>query len=472
MRSSDCLRWVAPLLAPILLVAAPAWAADKPTNGVSPDKAVFYAGTETRILDPLTGGLGYYVVYIPKDYTPDREWPLIFCYHGSNGNPQSWPFKDLTDGQSYIIIGMEYLNRTTPEPTGDVDNLKRILKFVSSKVRVNPKLMFMGGFSQGGWSTSSFSNLCIDQLAGLIIMGSGGTPGDKAAPLLKGKPVFIGIGEQDPANASAKGSRDAYTARNALVTFEEFKGLAHAVDTKDKPLKDWLIKWGPQNQMIASLSAAKATEKAGRLGEAYTIYVAISKMSGGEEAADLAKEIAEPAEKKLADADTALAAKKYPDAVKLLMAVTQTYAGSIFAEKAKSKVDQIQTDPAIKAEIEQAKLDARADAVETLAQAAEKSKDFARALPLYEMYVAQFPNSTHFAAIKAHLVELKANKTIQASAKGQSADRECKGWLSTADNYLKSSLPEKARPYLQKIIDKYGDTEWAVVAKKRLAEIK
>ena len=41
-----------------------------------------------------------------------------------------------------------------------------------------------------------------------------------------------------------------------------------------------------------------------------------------------------------------------------------------------------------------------------------------------------------------------------------------------ADNYLKNSLPEKARPYLQKIIDKYGDTHWAVEAKNRLAEMK
>ena len=460
------------VLGTLLTFVVSTHAADKPADGVSPAQATFIAGKEIKILDPATGGLGYYVVYVPKDYTPDREWPLIFCYHGSNGNPQSYPFKDLTDGQHYLILGMEYTNRDKPEAVAEVDNLKRILKFIGTKVRVNPKLMFMGGFSQGGWSTSSFSNLYIEQLAGLIIMGSGGTPGDKAGPLVKGKPVFIGIGEQDPANASAKSSREAYTAKNALVTFEEFKGLAHAVDTKDKPLKDWLLKWGPQNQMIASLTAAKATEKAGRLGEAYTLYIATAKMSGGEEAADLAKEIADPAEKKLADAETALTAKKYPDAIKLLMAVTQTYAGSTFAEKAKAQVDQIQTDPAIKAEIEKAKLDARADGVEAQAQAAEKSKDFARALPLYETYVAQFPNAAHFAAMKIHLEELKANKTLLASAKGQNADRECKGWLSTADNYLKNSLPEKAKPYLQKIVDKYGDTQWAVEAKTRLAEIK
>lgn len=455
-----------------LVSAALCRAADKPTDGVAPAMATFTAGKETKILDLATGGLGYYVVYVPKDYNPEREWPLIICYHGSNGNPQSWPFKDLTDGQNYLILGMEYTDREKPQAQTEVDNLKRILKFLNTKVRINPKLTFMGGFSQGGWSTSSFSNLMIDQLAGLIIMGSGGTPGDKAALALKNKPVFIGIGENDPANKSAKDAKAAYTDKNALVTFEEFKGLAHQCDTKDKPLKDWLLKWGPQNQMIASLALAKAAEKNGHLGEAYTLYTATAKMSGGDEAANLAKDIAEPAEKKLADAAEALSAKKYPDAIKLLMSVSEIYAGSPFAEKAKAQVEKIQTDPAIKAEIEQAKLDTRADGVEAQAQAAEKAKDYARAIPLYETYVAQFPKSAHYAAIKAHLDELKGNKAILASAKGQSADRECKGWLSTADNYIKNNMNEKARPYLQKIVDKYGDTEWAVEAKKRLGEMK
>jgi predicted esterase len=464
------------LLGLSVVFGRPSFGADKAdlAGGVAPDQATFAAGKETKILDPQTGGVGYYFVYVPKDYTPDREWPTIFCYHGKDQTPKTWPFKELTDGQGYIVIGMEYLKRGIGEqdPVADVANLKRILKFVSSKMHVNAKLMFMGGFSQGGWSTASFSNQMMDQLAGLVILGAGGSPGEKASALLKGKPVFVGVGESDDVNKSARESEKAFAGKGAVTTFEEFKGLGHAVDTKDKPLKDWLLKWGPQNQMIAALAVAKATEKAGRLGEAYTQYVATAKMSGGEEADELAKAIAEPAEKKLADAEAALAAKKYPDAVKLLMAVSQTYAGSTFAEKAKQQVDQIQADPSIKAEIEQAKLDARADAVETAAQGAEKVKDYSRAISLYESYVAQFPKSAHYAAMKSHLDELKANKSILASAKGQSADRECKGWLSTADNYIKNDMGEKAKPYLQKIVEKYGDTDWAAQAKKRLAELK
>jgi predicted esterase len=446
-------------------------------GAVPPDQATFSPGKETKILDPATGGLGYYVIYVPKDYAPEREWPTIFCYHGSGGNPTAWPFKELTDGQGYIVVGMEYLKRGNGEQVAEdeVENLKRIAKYVKSKLHVNRKLVFMGGFSQGGWSTASFSNRYIDPLAGLVILGAGGSPGGDAisSPAkLKGKPVFIGVGENDQFLKNAKEAQAAYTAKGADVSFEAFKDLGHSVDTKSKLLKDWLTKNGPQNQLIAALAVAKAAERNNKLGEAYTLYTAAGKMNGGQEAADAAKAIEDAAEKKLADAESAVTAKKYPDAVKLLVSVAETYAGSPMAEKAKTRVMQIQSDPAIKAEVEQAKLDARAEAVEQQAQGAEKVKDYARAITLYETYVAQYAKASHYAAVKAHYDELKANKAVLASAKSQAAERECKGWLSTADNYIKNGLPEKAKPYLQKIVEKYADTEWATEARKRMEEMK
>jgi predicted esterase len=462
----------------VSLLAIPLHAADKadPAGGVAPEQATFTPGKETKILDPQTGGVGYYVVWVPKDYTPDREWPTIFCYHGKDQNPKSWPFKELTDGQGYIVVGMEYLKRGIGEqdPPTDVENLKRILKYVQSKLKVNQKLVFMGGFSQGGWQTSAFSNLYIDHLAGLVILGAGGSPNGEAAKetKLKGKPVFVGVGESDEYNKNARDAQTAYANKGAEVTFEEFKGLGHSVDTKSKALKDWLLKNGPQNQTRATVAAARAAEANRKMGEAYNLYASAAKMNGGEDAASSAKAIEEAAGQKMADADAAVTAKKYADAVKVLVATSETYAGSPLGEKAKARLEEIRSDPAIKADIEQAQIDAKAEGVESAAQAAEKTKDYARALTLYQTYVAQFPKATHFAAVKAHYDELKANKTITASAQNQAAERECKGWLSTADNYIKAGLPDKAKPYLQKIVDKYGETLWAKEAKKRMEEMK
>jgi hypothetical protein len=33
-------------------------------------------------------------------------------------------------------------------------------------------------------------------------------------------------------------------------------------------------------------------------------------------------------------------------------------------------------------------------------------------------------------------------------------------WLATADSYIKNNMAASAKPYLQKIVDQYGDTDW------------
>ena len=58
-----------------------------------------------------------------------------------------------------------------------------------------------------------------------------------------------------------------------------------------------------------------------------------------------------------------------------------------------------------------------------------------------------------------------AIKRLQDAA----AEKDCKGWLSMARNFIKSSMPEKARPYLGQVIQKYPDTSYAAEARELLA---
>jgi len=53
----------------------------------------------------------------------------------------------------------------------------------------------------------------------------------------------------------------------------------------------------------------------------------------------------------------------------------------------------------------------------------------------------------------------------------QQIDRQCKQSLNMAENYLRAGKPDKARQYLQKILDRYPDTSWAAKARARLAKI-
>ena len=217
-----------------------------------------------------------------------------------------------------------------------------------------------------------------------------------------------------------------------------------------------------------SAEHAKVAEKAGKLGEAYKLY----QKNGSPESLAAAEAIETQANKKQADAEAALKAKKYDDAMKLLGSVAASCAGTPMAERANQLMETIRTDPEIKANIAQAQLDQKADAEEAPALAAEKRKEFAKALALYEAYLAHFPKATRFAAVKAHYDELKANKAVTAAANTQIADRECRSWLAMADSFIANGENEGAKEYLAKILNKYGETTWAADVKKRLAKMK
>jgi len=52
-----------------------------------------------------------------------------------------------------------------------------------------------------------------------------------------------------------------------------------------------------------------------------------------------------------------------------------------------------------------------------------------------------------------------------AAPEEKNADRDCKGWLSMARNYIRAGMPEKAIPYLKQVIERYGDTRYAKQAR-------
>lgn len=445
-----------------------------PTAPAAPTLA-FEVGKETPIDDPAAFDK-HHVLYVPKDYTPDREWPLIFCYHGVNQQAKVWPFKELTDGNGFIVVGMSYLEEKGADTDKEWASMQRVGKQVAATLKVNSKMIFIGGFSLGGGWTYRLSNKDPSMFAGIAALGMSGSAEPGKAGAFAGKPVIIAHGEKDEYCQTIQPSLDSYKRVGAELTHEVFKGLGHTVDTKNEVLKKWLADNGPLKAIRMDLEPARAMEKAGKLGQAYAAYQALAKVSGGGEyaksAADSVKAIADAADKKFADAESAVSEKKYAEAVKTLVGLEKTYAGSELATKAKDRLSQIQSDPAIKSEIQQARIDAAADAMEAQAQAAERSKDFGRAFAIYEKYVTEYPKAKRFDDVTKHLAELKADKSLQSGIAGKQMEMDCKGWLSMADNYAKAGFKEKARPYLQKVIDKYPSTEYAAAAKRKLAELK
>lgn len=434
-----------------------------------------------------------HLVYAPSDYTANRKWPAIFCYHGMNGKPTLEPFRSLTGGKGFIIIGMSYAKdgggpvvegktRTWAEYDKVLQNDAKVLRpLVADLVRCLPidkDKMILGGFSRGGWMTSSVGEMTIELWSALVITGAGRERRDRDSfnpKGLVGKPIFIGVGSEENNYDNGLRGQEFYTSARAKVTLEVWQGFGHRCDTKSEKLKMFLLEHGPLKNVEQDLSAARAALKAHKIGQAYALAKGIADQSAShpacKSAAEMVKELTQQAASQLAEAKSAAEAREFAKAARLYTALARDFAGTSFGVEASAQVEALQGDPQARAAIEQARIDEQADLVEEKALLAEKQKNYRQAILLYEQYLKEFPKAGRFLAVETRLKELKSNPALLEAAKSSEGSNECRKLLSMADNYIAAGMKEKARPYLQKILDEHAESEYATHARDRLAKI-
>ncbi len=206
-------------------------------------------GSETRIDTPSNDG--HMVVYVPSDYDAARDWPLIVCYHGARGRPTTWPFRQATEGAGFLVSGVGYgtdaygtrLRAEGLEP--EEAHFDAVLRQLTDLYRVDPDRIFMGGFSQGGYSTTVLGEQLGHRLAGLVVLGAGRAYVDGRRPVKKAiwrKPVFVGCGEDDEVHyPRAVQAAAVYRGWGAEVTFEAWPGVGHSFRAdRSTALAEWL----------------------------------------------------------------------------------------------------------------------------------------------------------------------------------------------------------------------------------------
>lgn len=189
-----------------------------------------------------------FILYVPTDYTPTKPFPIIFCYHGAGVQATTWPFYQITNGNGFIVVGMNYVAPNSPSL--ELMRYERayfleVLDIVSARLNINQKLIFMGGYSMGGYMTSMLGEQLLNKLAGLIILGAGRFTIERFAPLPKRihkKPIFIGVGQADNTHQPrAKIAANMYVGWGANVTYEEWAGVGHSINTPEFPSKKLLL---------------------------------------------------------------------------------------------------------------------------------------------------------------------------------------------------------------------------------------
>jgi len=230
--------------------------------------SAYQPGRESRF--PWDGLENDIVLYLPTDYDHSKRWPCVFFYHGMNGMPDTRLIRQYTGGRGFVVVGMEYVGRgATQLPASEylkllqqeMDTYRDVRRWVTKHWSIDAGRVYMAGASKGGWMTTVLGERDIGNLAGLIICMAGrrwmqaAAKGERA---FKGKPVYIGVGENDPNNPFALYAREYYRRLGARVTFDEYPGIGHQMSMQSALLRDWLDVEGPLRAPGAETSDALA----------------------------------------------------------------------------------------------------------------------------------------------------------------------------------------------------------------------
>ena len=227
----------------VLLFGKPALAEPVQTGFL--DKAVTVQGAEHR-----------YVVYVPRDYSKDKKWPVILFLHGAGERG--------TDGEKQSQVGIGSAIRMAPErfpavvvmpqcaPNqnwGKDEMIEFAVKALDQTVtdyNGDTDRLYLTGLSLGGFGTWAIGAKYPDKFAALAPVCGGGDP--KSMPdKLKAKPIWIFHGEADPTVPVAR-SREMVEAFKAAgstsVKYTEYPGVGHNSWDKayaEKELTDWMF---------------------------------------------------------------------------------------------------------------------------------------------------------------------------------------------------------------------------------------
>jgi len=443
--------------------------------------ADFAPGKETRV---DFGNAGFKTdrdslnlpVYVPKDYDPKKAAPLVLFFHGRGGKPDARMGRWISEDKRYIIVGMEFL-KNDGAFFQDVDEQVRfnhhVVKQLGKDLKINPRQIFIGGFSQGGFGTAlyGFRRSEVGFYRGYLMM-AGGLIARGDLGFMKGEPVLVLHGDKDEVVSYNQGKRaaEALHAAGADVTFITQKGIGHTLDREYVPqIRDWLKKQAEDKRLAGWMRKAKGADP-GNLPQAIKYYKMIVGAASSDpmvtRAEERLAEIEEQAGEALAAAEEAAGAERYGEAMTMLKKLRRDYKGTDGAGKALEKLRQLNDDPAVAAKAKAEEADARLARAQQLLD----GKKYASALKVFDAVAKRYEGTPAAEKALDKAKAMRADAEIMATLRKESAAKDCKRWLAMARNFINSRRPDAAKPYLDKVIKNYPGTSYADEARKMLAD--
>jgi predicted peptidase len=196
-----------------------------------------------------------YVVYVPRDYTAKKRWPVILFLHGAGERGDN--------GLAQSQVGIGAAVRMNPErfpclvvmpqaprsggwrgPSNELA-LKALAEVVR-KYKGDRERLYLTGLSMGGYGTWAIAAEHPDMFAAIMPICGGGDPAAMAAAL-KSLPIWVFHGDADTSVPVVR-SRDMVKAitdaGSTSIKYTEYPGVGH--NSWDKAYADaeaitWLL---------------------------------------------------------------------------------------------------------------------------------------------------------------------------------------------------------------------------------------
>ncbi|WP_335965543.1 alpha/beta hydrolase [Galbibacter sp. PAP.153] len=144
---------------------------------------------------PITASLDTYAVYLPVNYTPEKQWPVIMVFDASGrGKLAVSRFREAANKYGYIIAGSNGIKNGTYQ-----ENLNIARSFYSQVLNnysVDQDAIYLAGFS-GGARLATTIAVISKHVKGVITCGAAFANNDAYIPK-KNSFLFVGIvGDED-----------------------------------------------------------------------------------------------------------------------------------------------------------------------------------------------------------------------------------------------------------------------------------
>lgn len=166
------------------------------------------------------------------------------------------------------------------------------------------------------------------------------------------------------------------------------------------------------------------------------------------------------------------ASQKLAEAVVLLEQAAAALKDTPGEAKALDQLHSFTDDPELRPRIEAGRPQALAADLLDSAAEFEESSDLVSAYHLCQAVIEKYPDTAAAKEARAKIADWESTPARKRSLRDALYGQPANALLSQAENYRRSNLTEKARGFLQQILDKYPDTTAAEKAAKLLKEIK